>query len=342
MDNILFFHPQNDFSGSTRVLANVIETEYIGRKISVITLNRSEGFLSMLSNVQIIPIRLLLLKGRKIPIVTSVAWRIYACWLSCWYGWNFDVFYINTILPYYAAVVGCLYRKQVIFHIHEKFLVRSLGIRCAEYVFRNVPAKHIFVSQYVKQKYSPLRGCEDIVKYNKLSPSFLSEIQFVPIEQRKRNTILMMSSLSKAKGLLTFIEVAQRMPHFSFCLVISANKESIVDFFDCDIPANVKLVSVQRNVHPFLRTSDLILNLSIPSLCIETFGMTILGAMAYGLPAIVPNVGGPAEVVIDGYNGYCIDVTNVALIIKTIGDMLDESEYRRLAENALIRLGNFV
>lgn len=135
MDNILFFHPQNDFSGSTRVLANVIETEYIGRKISVITLNRSEGFLSMLSNVQIIPIRLLLLKGRKIPIVTSVAWRIYACWLSCWYGWNFDVFYINTILPYYAAVVGCLYRKQVIFHIHEKFLVRSLGIRCAEYVF---------------------------------------------------------------------------------------------------------------------------------------------------------------------------------------------------------------
>ena len=49
MDNILFFHPQNDFSGSTRVLANVIETEYIGRKISVITLNRSEGFLSMLS-----------------------------------------------------------------------------------------------------------------------------------------------------------------------------------------------------------------------------------------------------------------------------------------------------
>ena len=112
MDNILFFHPQNDFSGSTRVLANVIETEYIGRKISVITLNRSEGFLSMLSNVQIIPIRLLLLKGRKIPIVTSVAWRIYACWLSCWYGWNFDVFYINTILPYYAAVVGCLYRKQ--------------------------------------------------------------------------------------------------------------------------------------------------------------------------------------------------------------------------------------
>lgn len=342
MDNILFFHPQNDFSGSTRVLANVIETECVGKKVSVITINCSEGFLSKYSNIYIIPIRLLLFKGRKIPIVTSVAWRIYACWLSCWYGRNFDVFYINTILPYYAAVVGRLYRKQLIYHIHEKFLVRSLGIRLAEYVFRNVPAKHIYVSQYVKQKYPPMQGCEDIVKYNKLSPSFLSEIQFVPIEQRRRNTILMMSSLSKAKGLLTFIEVAQRMPNLSFCLVISANEESIVNFFDRDIPANIKLVSAQHNVHPFLQESDLILNLSVPFLCIETFGMTILEAMSYGIPAIVPNVGGPIEVVIDGYNGYCIDVTNVALIIKTISEMLDESEYKRLAQNALTRLGNFV
>ena len=28
MKKVIFFHPRNDFTGSTRVLANVIESEY--------------------------------------------------------------------------------------------------------------------------------------------------------------------------------------------------------------------------------------------------------------------------------------------------------------------------
>jgi glycosyltransferase involved in cell wall biosynthesis len=38
--------------------------------------------------------------------------------------------------------------------------------------------------------------------------------------------------------------------------------------------------------------------------------MTILEAMCYGIPVIAPPVGGPAELVIDGENGYQVDVRN--------------------------------
>ena len=181
-----------------------------------------------------------------------------------------------------------------------------------------------------------------MIAYNKLSQSFLSEVKIKPIEQRERNTIIMIASLSKAKGLFTFIDIAQQMPNLFFRLIISAKEESIADFFNCNIPANVELIPVQRNIHPFLHTSDLLLNLSIPSLCVETFGMTILEAMAYGIPAIVPNAGGPTEVVLDGYNGYCTDVTNVPKVVDAISLALEEKEYTRLSENALERLKMFV
>lgn len=54
---------------------------------------------------------------------------------------------------------------------------------------------------------------------------------------------------------------------------------------------------------------------------VETFGMTILEAMAYGIPAIVLNVGEPMEIVSDGYNGYCIDVSDVDVVSATVANI---------------------
>lgn len=342
MNKILFFHPRNDFSGSTRVLANVIETEYAGQRVEVVTMNYVDGFLAHLSNVHIIPIRLLMLRKRKIPVFTQLAWRFYAVFLAWKYGRHYDTFYINTLLPWYAAIVGRCCHKKLLYHVHEKFKVMSPEVRLAEYVFTHVRATRVYVSQYVQSCYPSRKDSKEIVKYNTLPASFLSAVQVLPLSQRKRNTVLMLASLSRGKGVYTFVEVAKRLPQFSFRLVLSTNREAIDHFLGSDIPANMEWWPVQRDIHPFLRTSDIILNLSVPTLCVETFGMTILEAMAYGIPAIVPDVGGPTEVVLNDYNGYCVDVTNVPLVVSTICKALEEKEYRRLSDNALERLKLFV
>ena len=132
------------------------------------------------------------------------------------------------------------------------------------------------------------------------------------------------------------------MPEYTFQLMISADMDKIRSFLPHDIPSNVKIIPAQKDIHPFLRASDVVLNLSIPSVWIETFGMTILEAMAYGIPAIVPNAGGPTELVKNGYNGYCVDVTDVNVLVDTIRKVLGENEYKRLAENALERVKCFV
>lgn len=342
MDTVLFFHPRNDFSGSTRVLANVIETEYADRRVEIVSLNYTDGFLSHLSNVHIIPIHLLLIRGHKIPVITQLGWRFYSAFMAWKHGKHYDTFYINTLLPWYAAVIGRWCQKKLIYHVHEKFVTLSPEVRLAEYVFTHVRAKRIFVSRYVKNCYPVGKDCEAEVKYNTLPASFLNSIQMTPLEERKRNAVLMMASLSKGKGIFTFVEIAKRMPHLCFRLVLSTNREAIEHFLGDELPMNLEWWPAQQDIHPFLQTSDIILNLSIPSLCIETFGMTILEAMAYGLPAIVPNVGGPIEIVENGYNGYCIDVTDVDLVVRTIDRVLEKTEYCRLAANTMERMKVFV
>ena len=342
MDKILFFHPQNDFTGSTRVLANVIESEYADRQVTVITINTGKGFFSFLPNVRIVSICYPLFRKKKIPVLTSLVWRLHAWLLALLYGWRFDVFYINTIMPYYAAIVGRLYGKRIIYHVHEKFVVKSQYTKVAEYVFNHVRAKRIFVSKYVRDQYLAKSGCDSVVKYNTLPRSFLSAVRAIPVEQRRRDTAILIASLTKAKGIFTYIDVARKMPKYTFLLMISADMDKIRSFLPHDIPSNVKVIPAQKDIHPFLRASDVVLNLSIPSVWIETFGMTILEAMAYGIPAIVPNAGGPTELVENGYNGYCVDVTDVNVLVDTIRKVLDENEYKRLAENALERVKRFV
>lgn len=100
------------------------------------------------------------------------------------------------------------------------------------------------------------------------------------------------------------------------------------------------LIRIQAGLH-FLNFQDLMLNMSISSLWIETFGMTLLEAMAYGIPSIVPNVGGVIELIEDGYNGYCVDVTNVELVVSKVRTALEEENYERLYERALKRFEKF-
>ena len=58
--------------------------------------------------------------------------------------------------------------------------------------------------------------------------------------------------------------------------------------------------------------------------------------MAAGLPVIVPTVGGIAEMVTDGENGFKIDSQDLAEIEKCVGNILHNKEiFVLLSKNAL-------
>lgn len=335
MPRILYIHPKNDYTGSTRVLATELDYLYSDQKCDVVTFyNDGNGFLSA-RNIRFHKIPYLKYKGHEIPIITSFVYRISVLVKLVLIGWKYDVFYLNTLLPFYASWIARIYRKKIVWHIHEKFINPSKGERLAELVFNKTKAHRIFVSNYTKSQYLENKFSFSEVRYNRLSQKFIDNVEFVPIENRRRKNLIMVSSLTINKGIDTLVAVSKMLPDLSFTLILSSNKETIDMFFStCDLPSNIVVLPAVSNIQPYLQKSDLLLSLTNAKYSIETFGMTILEAMPYGIPAIVPNVGGPIEIVEHGFNGYCIDTSNPDLITEYILLALKVENYDYLASNA--------
>jgi glycosyltransferase involved in cell wall biosynthesis len=61
-----------------------------------------------------------------------------------------------------------------------------------------------------------------------------------------------------------------------------------------------------------------------PSICLETFGATIVEAFACGRPAIVSDLGSPAELVSAGWNGWKFPPSDTAELSRTLQAMLHD------------------
>lgn len=98
----------------------------------------------------------------------------------------------------------------------------------------------------------------------------------------------------------------------------------------------LEILSRQNDVASLYNEASVVLNLSDKHKFIETFGLTALEAMSAGLPVIVPTVGGIAEMVEDGVNGYKTDIQDLKTIEGQIVLLLsDECKYKQMASNAM-------
>ena len=233
--------------------------------------------------------------------------------------------------------------KKIVWHIHEKYTSRSLSQKIFEFVQSHTDAHFVFVSRYVREQYIISSKSTFEIRYNKLSKSFLKDIKIRPIKERSRTNLLMASGLTKAKGIYNFVDLARHLPDYNFHLVLSCTEKEKNDFINSVNPSsNCVIWSRQKSMHQSYYKADVIMNMSIPALSIETFGMTILEGMAYGLPAIVPNIGGPLEILHNGVEGYAIDVCDFNDLKEAIlGITSDESTYENFSEAALKRSYEF-
>jgi len=108
------------------------------------------------------------------------------------------------------------------------------------------------------------------------------------------------------------------------------------------LPINITILDKQKDLHSYYKEASLLLNLSRVDQWIETFGLTILEAMSYGIPCIVPPIGGPAELIVDDNEGYLIssyEINKVALLIENLSN--DKDKCMKLSYNTNIKLSIF-
>jgi glycosyltransferase involved in cell wall biosynthesis len=339
---IIAFHLLNDRSGSPKVLSQIIKSWVKDDKeVLLYTSYYQDGFLSDIPGIQYIKGWYKFKPNPWLRLVYYTLSQVILLLKMVFWVKRSDIVYINTVLPFAAAFVGKLKGARVIYHIHES----SVSPAVLKWFLFKVVAwaadDIINVSSYVASSQA-IENKPNHLIYNAIDTAFLE--QLLPKEKKATpGNVLMACSLKAYKGVYEFIQLADDHPQFQFRLVLNATQPEINTFFrDTRFSENMEVYPAQKNLHPFYQWADLVVNLSRPDGWIETFGLTIVEGMAYGLPAIVPPVGGILEVIEDGVTGYQVDARNRALLSEKLSAILDNpAQYEAFSKAALKRTDLF-
>ena len=344
LKKIVFVHLLNDFSGSPKVLSQTMEVaDSLGFEVHLYTCSDGVGFLDNVKGKRFsFPYKRFTNKVLTLFSFLSSQFILFLKLLKCRKDID-KVIYINTMLPFGAALAGKLMGKRVIFHIHETSLKPQIFKKILRLIIKVSASEIIFVSEYLR-KIEVFDRTPSKVIYNGIAGQ-----KYLP-ESRKHGkgfSILMICSLKAYKGVLGFVSLAREIlkikPDVRFTLILNASETDIKRFFQDEVlPENLTVHAELADVTSFYVDAALLLNLSNPDDCIETFGLTIVEGMSYGLPVIVPPVGGPSEIVRHDEQGYLIDSRDLDELIVKVCYLIDHpSEYDRLSANAFNRAQDF-
>jgi glycosyltransferase involved in cell wall biosynthesis len=344
--NILFVHLLNNYSGSPQVLATILKELSVKKDyhVSLLT-SMQEGCLSGIANIVYYNNHYKWSNNKAILLIRFVFAQFYTFFFIILKAKKIDIIYINTILPFTAALAGMFMHKKIIYHIHEVYVQPNIVQILMRYFAEKYAYKIFVVSYYVGENINR----ESIVLYNSVSREFERDAQklldnknIAKYKYSKKN-ILMVSSLKKYKGIDVFVSLAKKCPGYSFSLVVGSPQTDITGYFSyTSLPDNLIIIPQQKNLLPYYCNASIVVNLSLPDLCIETFGMTLLEGLQCGTPCIAPDFGGPKEIVLNGKNGFLVNPYDEESVIRAMNVILhSETHYTQFVANAFDSLNRF-
>jgi glycosyltransferase involved in cell wall biosynthesis len=334
---IIAIHLLNNYSGSPKVLMQLLKCWTKNSIETHLYTCGGEGFLTNITNVnnhfywyrfaKNPMIRLLFLLTSQFLLAVQLLFVLK----------KKDILYINTVFPFGAALIGKIIGCKVIYHIHETGVKPKILNQFLFGIVKFCATNVVYVSNFLAEQ-QPMKVKNNVL-YNVIENSFRKEARFHLGKNKESKIILMISSLKRYKGVNEFVKLAELCPHYIFKLVVNANLKEIDHYFkDKFLPSNLILITSQKEVHPFYEEASIVVNLTVTKLCKETFGLTILEAMTYGIPTIVPPIGGMTELVENNKNGYLIDSQELILISQKINQLFQNPLlYHQMSQSAVIK-----
>lgn len=321
---IYMFHLNNDFTGSTRVFKYALDSLRDKFKVFVVITGRIGLINNDSADVRT-------LKKRS---------KIYTLLVANFMGFlhvlrlkEIELVYCSTILSIGPAFGAVIKRRRIILHQHEIGLGNRLLFAVLKFTWSLIKPELIAVSNYTR--------INSGIEY-KSSRVIYNPTEFKPLRNDRRSylgRVLMVASCRKYKGVLEFFKLAEIMPHLNFTLVLSDADQTILDHMTG--LNNLNVIIQPKAIDEIYKQNDILLNMSIPSLWIETFGMTIVEGFCFGLPAVAPNYGGPTEIITDGFDGFLMDNIDAHHYKLAIERFQDNSYYCELSKNARIKAAQF-
>ena len=347
MKKVIFIHLLNDYSGSPKVLSQVIRAAKKNENdVELYTRVSEDGFLSNLTPKHHFYFYKRF-ENKCLTLVTFMLSQVSLFFKLLKYKNEDVLIYVNTLLPFGAGLAGKFMKKDVYFHVHETSIQPAVFKKFLRYMLQKTASKVLFVSESLKESESFKNIAQEVI-YNAVSNDFLevaTKHQYV-YKQDSAFNVLMICSLKAYKGVEEFVTIAdlcKNAEDIGFTLLLNAEQSEIDAYFkDRELSSNLTVVSRKKNIIPFYKNASLVMNLSRVDQWVETFGLTIVEAMAFGVPVIVPPVGGPTEIVRDDEEGYLISSYETLKISQHIQELAnDEAKCLSLSQNARERVKVF-
>jgi L-malate glycosyltransferase len=333
---IVFCHLYNDNSGSPKVLFDVINAAQNYTKNSILYIgSQGNGVLSQSS----IPIKKFWYKrwhNRYITLITYFLSQacLFVSLLKDKQIKKDAVIYVNTLLPFAAALYGKITGRKVIYHLHEVSITPPLFKWFLIKVVNFSASEVVYVSKFLAEDL-PVKASKRRIIYNSIN-----EILFdwglknkYHFKTNGKFVVLMLASLRDYKGVPEFIEIASRFTgrnDIHFELVLNDTQQYIDIYFkQITIPHNVTVFPRTDNPEQFYIYASLVLNLSRVDKWIETFGLTLLEAMVFGVPVIAPPLGGPVELLGSDLEEFLIDSRKKLAVETKILELKNDEEFSK-------------
>lgn len=235
----------------------------------------------------------------------------------------------------YAYLLRLLFGYRYIYHAHSPES-NNPTVRRLMRTFYNKAEQVICVSNFVKNQISTPNAQ---VIYNSVE-SVGKDSKIRTIEDKAEIVAASFSSLQKLKGIDVFMGsyafLEQKIRKIIYRIYGEGSELNKLKHYELE---NVRLMGFAEDVHAEMKNIDILV---VSSRTEETFGLTALEAMHLGIPVIVTNIGGQAEVVPDGVAGIHVRPGNQEDIAKAIDLLItEEGLYQQLSRGAVLTAENF-
>lgn len=149
-----------------------------------------------------------------------------------------------------------------------------------------------------------------------------------------KKRVVMLGTYEERKGHEFAFAVMKQLPQYDF-LVCGKGSEAEIQRINrmacgCD---NIFLLGHRTDNHHIIATADLLL---VPSMYNESFGLTIIEAMALNVPVIATRIGGMQEVITERWDGLLVDYGDISQLKASVIELIENVEFRReIASNAI-------
>lgn len=258
---------------------------------------------------------------------------------------RFDIIHVHhPVTALYALSASKRFNVPLVLHVHETLPAKPLYSLAMRFVMHQLSTL-LCVSSAAKDLALSMGASPSRVKivYNGVDRQFIQREQtnIAPPELRSAGPgphIGVFGVLEPRKAQHIFLEaaakVAPNFPDARFWLIGSTALKDKQYYGDqlrllassAQLRGKVSLVDFKSEIISWVRAMDIVVQ---PSTAFESFGMSLVEAMAVGRPVIASNVGGMPEVVTHGKTGLVVPAGDPSALAVALADLLSSEDRRR-------------